>query len=277
MTEPSGETGARVDLHNHLVPGVDDGARSLDEAIEGVRRMVVGGVRTLVCTPHLDASMVENPSALEARLESVGAAREALAEAVRAEWPGLDVMAGFEILLDVPAPRLGDRRVALAGTRYVLVEWPRLRVPRGTLGVLAHLREDGLKPVIAHPERYSGIGKDLALAREWRRAGALLQVNHGSLHGRYGKDARARAYELLRQGWADLMASDFHGRSHLETWIGETDTWFAERGAEDIFHTLASVNPGRIVDDQDPVPVPPMDLPRGPIDRLRSLLQGGHE
>lgn len=275
MTDPSGATAGRVDLHNHLVPGVDDGARTLEEAIEGVQRMVAGGVDTLVCTPHLDASVAEHRVALDRRLDRIAEAREQLAGAVRSTFPDVRVLAGFEILLDVPAPQLRDRRLGLAGTRFVLVEWPHLRVPRGTLDVLARLREDGLAPIIAHPERYRGFGGDMALAYEWKRAGAFLQVNHGSLHGRYGKEARSRALELLRQGWVDLMASDFHGRSHLETWLDETVAWFAEQGEGDTFRTLVTTNPRRVITDQDPVPVPPMELPRGTIERIRSLFQGG--
>jgi protein-tyrosine phosphatase len=146
-------------------------------------------------------------------------------------------------------------------------------VPPGTVQVVALIRERGVVPVIAHPERYEGMGRSLRLADEWRRAGAVLQVNHGSFHGRYGRDARDRAVTLLRRGWVDLLASDFHARAHLEPYVRETRDWFESREQSAAFDALCAGNPRRIVQDEEIMPVSPLELPRSPVDRLRSLFR----
>ncbi len=267
----AGEGAGVVDVHNHLVPGVDDGARTVADALAGIERMVAAGVRRIATTPHLDASLAEDRRALDARVAAVERAWQPVREEAATRYPELALDRGFEILLDVPDPHLTDARLRLAGTRFALVEWRGPRLPRGTVGVLAGLTGSGIVPVVAHPERYA-LGRDVALAEDWRAAGALLQVNHGSLHGRYGKEARARALALLREGWVDLMASDFHGRAHLSTYVEETRNWFQRHDAEGIFQELTTVNPGRILNDEMPMPVPPLDVPLGPLERIRSFL-----
>jgi protein-tyrosine phosphatase len=260
-----------ADLHSHLVPGVDDGARTVDDAVEGIGRLVEAGVRTIMTTPHLDVSL-EGSRALDRRFVAVEDAWSAVVEVARVRYPGVSLRRGFEVLLDLPDPTMADARLRLGDTRFVLVEWPHMALPRGTVRVLAGLRDKGVTPVVAHPERYAGLGRALDVAGEWRAVGAFLQVNHGSLHGRYGREARARALELLRRGWVDLLASDFHGRSHLLPYVAESRAWFTERGAEGIFEALAGSNPRRVLADEDPRPVTPLDLPRGMVERIRTFL-----
>ncbi len=260
-----------VDLHSHLVPGVDDGARTLDEGVAAVGRLERAGIRLIVTTPHLDVSLLSRPDAFERRLEKVAASFEDLRRESAALWPEVELRLGFEVLLDDPEPVLTDGRARLAGGRHLLVEWPRLRVPPGTEAVLGRIRSQGVSPVIAHPERYRGLGRDLALAGAWRSAGALLQVNHGSLHGRYGPEARDRAVALLERGWVDLLSSDFHARPHLEPYVDESRAWFDALDATATFEALTAGNPRRLLDGEGIMPVAPLDVPRGPIERIRSL------
>lgn len=271
MTGP-GVTQGLADLHCHLVPGVDDGARDLDEALAGLGRLVAAGVRQVVATPHLDASLEFRASALDGRLSQLDEGFRSLAAAAAEHYPEVELHLGCEVLLDVPDPVLDDPRLHLGATRFVLVEWPRLRVPPGTVQVVGSLRDRGVVPVIAHPERYRGTGRRMALAEEWRRAGALLQVNHGSLHGRYGREALERAMILLEQGWADLLASDFHGRAHLEPYVVETRQWFERRRLGAAFGDLTAGNPHRMMNDEMPMSLPPLEVRTGALDRLKSLL-----
>lgn len=261
-----------VDLHSHLVPGVDDGARSLDEAVVALGRLAEAGVRTVVTTPHVDASLLDQPAALDRRMGLLAERFHGLVAAATEHHPGLDVHLGCELLLDVPDPVVADPRLRLASTRYLLVEWPRLRVPPGTVEVIATLRRQGVVPIVAHPERYGGLGRGLDLANEWRKGGALLQVNHGALHGRYGREARQRALTLLERGWVDLMSSDFHGRAHLQPYVAETRAWFDERGQVSTFEALTAGNPRRLLRDEPTMPVAPLELKRGPLERLRDLI-----
>ena len=118
-----------VDLHNHLVPGVDDGSRTLDDALEGLGRMWELGIRRVVTTPHLDASLTREPGAFEPKLAVVDEAFRKLTQASGEQWPDLEIGRGHEVMLDIPDPDFSDPRLHLAGSQYVLIEWPRLMLP----------------------------------------------------------------------------------------------------------------------------------------------------
>ena len=205
-----------VDLHSHLIPAVDDGARSLDEALEAVERMVAAGIGRIVTTPHVRASLTHDSGKLATWLGSVDESWRELVEAVGERFPDLELLRGHEVMLDVPDPDFSDVRLRLAGTSFVLVEWPRLQIPPRTRQVIERIASAGYHPILAHPERYSGMRRALDSAGAWRSAGAYLQVNHGSFVGRYGPEARAVASELLARGWVDILSSDFHARAKLK-------------------------------------------------------------
>ena len=262
------------DLHSHLVPGVDDGARSLDEALEAVGLMVEAGIGTIVTTPHVRASLLQDPDQAERRISEVETSFRALAVAVAERFPDVRLGRGFEVMLDVPDPDLRDPRVRLASTDYVLVEWPRLRIPRGTNAVLARIRADGFTPIVAHPERYHGLDPELRIPLSWHQSGALLQVNHGSLVGRYGSEARLRAFRLLEAGAVQALSTDHHPRPNHGLDVQAVQALFREAGADESFEYLTRVNPGRLVRGEAPVPVPPLTPRKGLMGRLGDLLGG---
>jgi len=262
-----------TDLHNHLVPGVDDGSRTLEDAREGLARLQASGLRQVVTTPHLDGSLTRSAGLLAERFEEVDRAWNTLKALVDLEFPEMEIQRGHEVMLDVPDPDLSDPRLRLAGTRYVLVEWQGLSVPPSTGAVLRRLQESGVRPIVAHPERYRGVDRDVYLPGEWREEGALLQVNYGSLVGRYGDLARKRAFTLLERGWVDLMASDYHGRPHLAPFLVEAREQLSEVGGGGQFGLLAGVNPSRVLRGDDPLPVPPLRKTPGPWERLRNVFR----
>jgi protein-tyrosine phosphatase len=180
---------------------------------------------------------------------------------------------GHEVLLDIPNVNLSDPRIRMAGTSFVLVEWPRLQLPPGTVRVIQRLVEEGYRPIVAHPERYHGMGSAIHVAAQWRAAGAYLQVNYGSLAGRYGASAQTTVYRLLRRGWADYLASDFHGHASLKLYQSEAWSALEELGAEESLGYLCRINPGRVLEDEPPLPVPPLPVERGFWSRLKNMLQ----
>jgi protein-tyrosine phosphatase len=115
--------------------------------------------------------------------------------------------------------------------------------------------------------------KETRLAGQWREAGAILQVNYGSILGRYGDLPRKRALILLERGWVDLMASDFHGRPHLSPSITEAREVFRELGGGPQFGLLAGLNPSRILRGEDPIPVPSLTLKPGVWQKIREVFQ----
>lgn len=262
-----------VDLHNHLVPGVDDGARDLEAVLESVERMTRAGIRRIVTTPHIRAGRTQDRRDLEYRLDEVERAWDTAADAIGRAFPEVEYRLGHEVMLDVPDPDLSDPRLRLAGTDFVLVEWPRMHIPPATTRVIERIVSAGYRPVIAHPERYVGMGDALDVVASWREAGAALQLNYGSFVGRYGSDPRTNAFRLLRRGWADYLSTDFHGRSNLKLYKQEAWALLAEFGAREILSTLSIVNPGRLLRNEAPVPVEPLPDQRGFWARLKERVQ----
>ncbi|HET9949798.1 MAG TPA: CpsB/CapC family capsule biosynthesis tyrosine phosphatase [Longimicrobiales bacterium] len=267
------DSSSLVDIHNHLVPGVDDGARDLRAVLDSVGRLARAGIRRIVTTPHLPGSLTLDPDRLADRLDVVTAAWRSAAAAIRERFPDVEFRRGHEVALDVPDVDLSDPRVRLAGTSFVLVEWPRLQLPPGTVRVLTRIVEQGYRPIVAHPERYVGMAYHPDLPARWREAGAYLQVNYGSLVGRYGAEARELALQLLRMGWVDYLASDFHGHARLGIYKDEAWAELDPLGAEELLVYLCRMNPGRVLEDEEPLPVPVLPERRGIWARLKGMLR----
>jgi protein-tyrosine phosphatase len=265
---------ALADFHSHLIPGVDDGARDLEDSRDSLGLFTRSGVRRIITTPHLQGSLTLDPLGFQAHMEIVDEAWETLRQAASDEFPEVDLRRGNEVMLDVPDPDFSDERVRLAGTSFILIEWPRLQVPPGTEQVIARLRDQGLRPIIAHPERYHGMDSQMEIAGKWRQAGAYLQVNHGSLVSGYGHRIRERAVELLVRGWVDYLSSDFHSRPHLELNVDGARAVLEEQGAEEQFLLLARTNPSRVFRDEAPLPVAPLTTKKGMWQKVRDAMKG---
>ncbi|HEX5725173.1 MAG TPA: CpsB/CapC family capsule biosynthesis tyrosine phosphatase [Longimicrobiaceae bacterium] len=260
-----------IDFHNHLVPGVDDGAADLDESRTALETFRAQGVHTVITTPHYPASLAARPEALASFFAALDPAWERLRALAAAEFPDLRLERGVEVNLDLPQPDLSDPRLRLAGTRFVLCEFPFMAVPPNSAQVLFDLTILGWTPVVAHPERYGNLDEALHAADEWRRAGARLQVNCGSLLGRYGPQAHRLAWGLLREGWADYLCSDYHARGtcHVAACRAELE----KAGGAEQARLLSEENPARLLAGEAPLPVPPLRAEPRPF--WRRLLGGG--
>lgn len=267
------DTTSLVDIHNHLVPAVDDGARDMPAVIESVQRMTRAGIRRIVTTPHIQGSLTLDEERYEARLSEVTEGFERAHQAIKGDFPEVEFRRGHEVLIDVPEVDFSDPRIRLAETSFVLIEWPRLQIPPGTAHVIERIRQQGYRPIVAHPERYFGMTQSFGLAGRWREMGAFLQVNYGSLVGRYGSDAQVVAYRLLKQGWVDYMASDFHGHPTLKIYQKEAWSEFERNDALDTALLLSRTNPARLLNDEEPLPVPTMHSDPKLFRRLRGMLR----
>ena len=246
-----------IDLHTHLLPGVDDGSPALENSIPVLRRFASQGVEVVVCTPHLRAS--EASRAPRARNEAI------FAELVAAAPPGPRLELGWEIMLDEPGANLAAPGLALGSSRAVLVEFPRTSPPASGATEIFRLRMSGLVPVLAHPERYWGCS--VAQVREWKRSGAVIQMDAIMLLGR--SPMSALAHDLVAEGLVDCMASDNHGDERSLT---IARAWLEEMGETGHADLLTRDNPARILADQEVLPVPPLARRRGMFGRLRELL-----
>jgi protein-tyrosine phosphatase len=239
------------------MPGVDDGAMDIDESRIGLETLRSQGVLEIITTPHISASLTAHPRELNIYLASLDHAWEALRSLVATEFPDLRVERGVEIMLDIPRPDLSDLRLRLAGTSYALVEFPFMMIPPHSTRAIGELVDSGWKPVIAHPERYSNMPANYNLVEDWRDAGALIQVNSGSLLSFYGASVKRIAWEILLNGTADYLSSDYHSRGRCA--VAPCAEELKARGAVAQLRALTVTNPGRLVRDEPPFPVPPFE------------------
>ena len=253
----TGVTGGYRDFHSHLVPGVDDGSPTVDDAMHSIARMTEAGVCGIITTPHFSASYISRPS-FEQLMDFLDRRWLRICEAARGAFPQLDFRRGFEVRLDTPAPDLSDPRLRLGGTQFALVEWSGFRAKPGSVEVLARLVDAGHIPVIAHPERYLGIDDELGIVRAWKAAGAYMQGSYGSLAGQYGARAKGLVRRFLKAGLLDYLSSDFHGRPGYNFYLEPGAAELRRLGGEAQLELLARVNPGRLFVGERPVEVPPL-------------------
>ena len=248
-----------IDLHTHLLPAVDDGSPSVEVSADVLRRFAAEGVETVVCTPHLLASQ-----AASAPHERHSALLRELALAA----PGAPALRlGWEIMLDVPGVDLTAPTLRLGGAPAVLVEFPRTAVPAAAAEELFRIRMSGVVPVLAHPERYWGCTPEMV--HEWRRVGAVVQMDATMLLGRTPMAKLAR--DLLEEGLADVFASDNHGDVRN---LAGPHAWLVELGAAEQAELLTRTNPARLLAGEPLLPVPPLPRGRGVFGRLRELVLG---
>jgi protein-tyrosine phosphatase len=245
-----------IDIHCHLLPGVDDGSRSIDMSVPVLQRFAADGVELLVLTPHLVAS--------QARLAPYDR-HLAILEELRAVAPAsMELRLGWEIMLDEPNTDLRAPHLALGGSRAVLVEFPRLGVPVSAGDELYRLRSTGIIPVLAHPERYYGCTVERVI--EWRKAGAVMQMDTDGLLGSGTISKLSRA--LVQQGLVDLFSSDNHGDSRS---LATARDWLNEISGAEHADLLTHTNAKRLLAGEPLLPVPPLPAAGGIFGRLREL------
>ena len=195
-----------IDLHSHVLPGVDDGVRTIEASLELLRAAADDGIEKVAATPHVREDYPTTPREMELRLAEVaGAAREAAIP--------VDVLPGGELDL-IFASRLDDedlRRFGLGGNpALLLLEFPYLGWPRGLAELVFQLQVRGFRVVLAHPERNADVQSDPEKLRPLVDNGVVVQLTAASLDGRLGGAPRAAAKRLLDARLAHLVASDAH-------------------------------------------------------------------
>lgn len=247
-----------IDLHSHLLPGVDDGSESEAQSVRTLQQFAGEGVTDVVVTPHLLAGDID------VRGEEIIERRDLTLESLRrVAPPGIRLHPGFEIMLDGPlsAYAAGDRRFALGGSRYYLVEFPLALGPAPASAALSALVQQGVTPLVAHPERYH-----LCSLRDfghWRALGAYLQVDATTLTRPTSRGDVAR--KLVQGGLADILAADNHGdRRTMATGLH----YLVGRGAQDAAHLLTTENPGAVLEDREMARVPAVALKLGLGERV---------
>jgi protein-tyrosine phosphatase len=198
-----------IDLHCHLLPGIDDGPATLEEALEMARIAVANGITQSYVTPHLHPGRWENDR------PKIAAAVEAYRAAVAQAGIPLEIGYAAEVRLDYEIlPLIEAGRVPFLGTldghQVMLLEFPHSHVPVGADKFVAWLLAHGIRPMIAHPERNKDLMRDPARLEPFVREGCLLQLTADAVAGEFGEVCAQRAREFLERGWVTVLASDAH-------------------------------------------------------------------
>ena len=238
-----------IDIHSHVLPGIDDGSANMDMSLEMLAMAAESGVRTIVATPHCNIPG-EFDNYLSEELEELF--QELRHEIEREEIP-IRLCRGMEIYATPELPALlREKRVwTLNGGPYFLMEFSFGENPDFCEEVLRECRALGYRPVIAHPERYFFLQDDPELAYEWCTAGYALQLNKGSLLGRFGPEVRDTAELLMRHGLAACVASDAHRPYERSTHMGEIRGFLDREYGEDYRRLLLEENPARILSGRE--------------------------
>lgn len=246
-----------VDLHVHILPGVDDGSQSMEESLQMARMAVAGGVDAMAVTPHCNIPGLfgnYRDTSFNQRFEEL---RKALKEAgiPLKLYPGMEVFA----MENLPELIYQKRLVSLNNGRYLLVEFA-FEEPADWMGFwLEEVLKAGYTPLVAHPERYGCVMADPRNAYEWMRMGCALQVNKGSILGRFGRQEQRTAMLLLEHELVSCVASDAHHAEYRTPHMAETAEYLDEIFGEGCVQLLLEDNPRRILESR-PVILPE---PRG--------------
>lgn len=238
-----------IDIHTHVLPGIDDGSSSMEMSLELLSMAADSGVRAIVATPHCNIpDEYENyvsPGLIDLWNRLLAAKKKAGIE--------IHLCRGMEIYATTDLPRLlAERKVwTLNGTNYFLMEFGFREDPDFCRLILRQCADLGFRPIIAHPERYYFIQNDPELAYEWCVNGYGLQINKGSLLGRFGKGPQYTAESLLRHGVVACVASDAHNPRQRTTHMKEIQLYLMEEYGEEYARLLLRENPARILTGRD--------------------------
>jgi len=240
-----------IDLHSHVLPGLDDGAADLDEAVAMCRAAAEDGIEVLAATPHVRDDYPTTPDQMERALAKL---RAAAGDSVR-------LVGGGEIDLGrLDQPREELARFALAGNpNYLLVETPYGGWPLDLPAKLFRLLAEGITPVLAHPERNAEVQQRPELLAPIVAGGTLVQLTAASIDGRMGGRARSCAGTLLDQNLAHLLASDAHAPSVRAIGMGAAVEALRD---EELGRWLTVEVPGAILENQSLPPRPHTARPR---------------
>lgn len=201
-----------VDIHSHLLPGIDDGAKDLEDSIALIQKMASYGIKNFITTPHILGEMYPNtPEIIKNKL------KEVRAELLKRNMTDITIDAAAEYMLDEHFSTLLEKgKLLTLKDNFVLVEMSYFSPPLNLFDILFQIQLKGYKPVLAHPERYISYHNDFKVYQKLKTAGCLFQLNLLSLTEQYGKGVQKTAEKLLKENLYDFVGTDTHHQMHLE-------------------------------------------------------------
>ena len=201
-----------VDIHSHIIPGIDDGAKTIDDSIFLLRQLELLGFKKIITSPHVMADGYTNTP------EIILSGRDKVREAIKANSINLEFDATGEYNIDEAMyARIEKNELLPFGKHYIMVEMPFLAKPPIMADIIYKLQIAGYNVILAHPERYSYFHeKDFSSYESLKDRNVLFQINIASLNGTYGKAAKYTAEKMIDEHMVDFTGTDLHGVKHLE-------------------------------------------------------------
>jgi protein-tyrosine phosphatase len=228
-----------VDIHHHLLPGLDDGAKDIKTSVAMARMAVADGITHIVCTPHANGSFAFDPEVNRAKTDELRAKLDEQHISLTL-GSGCDFHLSFD---NVKRAKLEPARFSINGQGYLLVEVPDYGLPPGLTETFYELQLAGLTPILTHPERNPTLQKEPQRMKDWLRGGLLIQVTADSLTGHKGKQAERMALKLLEDRWVHFLATDAHNTTSRPPRMREAHDLVATKFGASYAHALCLTNP----------------------------------
>jgi protein-tyrosine phosphatase len=233
-----------IDIHSHVLFGMDDGARTLEDSLAMVRMAAEHGTTDLVATPHANLDYRFDPEQIAERIAQV---EESAGGALRL-YTGCDFHLSFDNIQDaIEHPR----KYTIHQQRYLLVEFSELLIFKNTEEIFAHLRDAGMTPIITHPERNGLLRQRIGDIAKWVDQGARVQVTAQSLTGGFGGRATEFSRELLDRRLVHVVASDGHDCVRRPPVMDQAREWLGKKYGDALAEALCVTNPGATLSGGD--------------------------
>ena len=240
-----------IDFHSHILPNIDDGSRSMEESINLIREATEAGFTGIISTSHYLQDYYEcDEQERRKLLEDIDDEASKLSNNIGRQIPKLYL--GSEIYITTDMINLLEEKKAstINNTKYVLFELPMNSKPLFVKDVVYKLIEDGYRPIIAHPERYSYVKEDIGFVKELKDMGALFQSNYGSIIGMYGNSAKKTVKKLLKENLISFLGSDVHKTGQIYSKIPKILKKLNRWIPSDMVQNLTTFNAQKVLENQ---------------------------
>jgi protein-tyrosine phosphatase len=256
-----------IDIHSHILPQIDDGAKSMDDAVKMAAIAFADGIEQMVCTPHLFNGLSQNPRTSEIE-ERVAALQNAIG------GNGLKVLPGSEVRVTAGFSKQikANRFTTLNKSTYMLVEFPTPSVPRGARAMFRKLKLQGLNPILVHPERNLEIQRKPWIVADFVALGVLTQVTAMSVTGQFGPAAKVCADNLLKHDCVHFLATDSHRPAKRPPVLSRGRDAAALIIGQDAARRLVEDNPLAVLTGESIVPSPVIPYKKTSGASVRSFL-----